>query len=71
MQGGDDEVDSVAELVSNSSSTSKSFVYLTYYFSSPKAHLEQGAMTRKVSKAVSSIGLPRRDKVSFLLSRAT
>jgi hypothetical protein len=71
MQGGNDEVDAVAELVIISSSTSKSFVYLTYYFSSPKAHLEQGAMIQKVSKAASSIGLPRRDKISFLLSRAT
>jgi hypothetical protein len=71
MQGGDSEVDVVAELVSIMVSYAFGLSFISHIISSPKAHLEQEVMTPKVSKAVCSTGLPQRDRILFLLLLAT
>lgn len=71
MQGGDNEVDIVAELASTMASYVFKFSFISHITSSPRAHLGQGVMIPKVSKAVCSTGLPRRDRILFLLLPAT
>jgi hypothetical protein len=66
MQGGDEEVDVVAELASTIS-FSYVFKVNVYLISSPRAPLEQGVTTPKASKAACLTGLLQRDRIWFLL----
>lgn len=71
MQGEDNEVGVIAELASTMASYVFKFSSISHITSSPKAHLGQGVMIPKVSKAVCSTGLLQKDRILFLLLPAT